>query len=349
MYCSRDHQIKDLLRHRSQCGRETSGSASSPSTPETRTVSVIVFPVDAPSPRITRLGYLVREDPKNSGEEFHIINFRSILHAPRTTAFPIGGTESTTPPSRLYIAFDASLDESDSSSNRCVQALTRGQSKRRWWGQLIGYRAREEADRDLTQFVDVSQEDVRKFTEYFKHGGDPPFAVQWNQSNRFEAMLRAAMMMEAMMASARSSQAQDSQRFGEVTEEEESEGPSPAIRHHGAAAEPEASQQPRTSREDLEKVVSDVRVAITEGFAQERVAIREIVATETKNAMLVVVGVAFAAYAGWCLLVLPLVALLDAILAGIRVLFMAIVHALIAANVALAGMCWRGFMSLLSK
>ncbi|KAI9056563.1 hypothetical protein FKP32DRAFT_1682498 [Trametes sanguinea] len=212
-----------------------------------------------------------------------------------------------------------SLDDSDSSPNRCVEALTRGQSARRWFGQLIGYRAREESGRDLTQFVDVSRKDVSKFTEYFKRGGNPPFAVQWSQRNGMGEMLAA--MMAAMMTSERASYAQDSQRPSDDAPndgDEQSSGQSSPAMH-------EASQPLGVSRNDLEKIASDVRVAISERFFQERMAIREIVATETKNAMLAAVGMAFAAYASWCLLVLPLVALLGTVLKGIRAMSMLIV------------------------
>ncbi|CDO68691.1 hypothetical protein BN946_scf184652.g18 [Trametes cinnabarina] len=300
-------------------------------------VSVVVFPVDEPLPKITEVECLVTQDSDNPGEEKHHFPFRRFFRTPRSMiiAFAIGPVESTYPPSGLYLAFSLSRD--DSSTNVSVRESTGGRAKRQWEGTLVGYRAREDEDRDLTQFMDVSPQDIAKFVEYLKSDGEPRAIVRWQSAPGSIGEALLAMMAESLASGA---QAEDSER---PAARQHDEGPVNDATTAPAAPVPQPAQ---LSRDDLDKIAADVRIAINETLALERTTTRAIIAEETKNALLFALTVAFGAYVAWCLLVLPLAALTSTIFQGICAVLVLIYEAFRSSILAIGQMCWAACISL---
>ncbi|KAI0650626.1 hypothetical protein C8Q79DRAFT_893570, partial [Trametes meyenii] len=185
-YCSRVHQLNDARRHqRSQCQRTTQPtSASSRTSPETRTISVLLFPTDEPTPRIVRTECKIdATDPSRPGEEHHTIDFQTLLRpTSAVVSLPVAPVErrppALGPPTRLYLAFDdsfalpptgawASAGSGGARLNRAAERLTAGAAHVRWRGALLGYRAREPAA-GRTQFEDVTMADLPAFVAFLR-------------------------------------------------------------------------------------------------------------------------------------------------------------------------------------
>ncbi|KAI9000896.1 hypothetical protein BD414DRAFT_15750 [Trametes punicea] len=165
-YCGQHHKFQDYPRHAAQCG------IASATTLERRMLKVLLFPADEDSPKVLETECQIKDDSDNPGQKEHHISFRALLQTSTVVAFPVGPIEQTSPPSRLYVALDFPPDD-DAPRNRAAQRLAGGQSHPLCRGTLLGYRACEPV-RSLTQFMDVSLQDVPAFTAFFKRRERPP-------------------------------------------------------------------------------------------------------------------------------------------------------------------------------
>ncbi|KAI0720250.1 hypothetical protein C8T65DRAFT_8435 [Cerioporus squamosus] len=158
----------------------------------TRSVDMLLFPVDADSPRIVRVHYDAQTDHYD-GEESHDIDWKPLLGDNAAfTSLPIGSVEMrpgiTSMPltsSRLYLAFNDCFAIDGSPINRCAEQLTGGSSSTEWRGNLVGYCAREPAD-TLTQFLDVSMSDLAQYVRFLKYHGGPPTPVDESEEESVE-------------------------------------------------------------------------------------------------------------------------------------------------------------------
>lgn len=160
--------FQDVQRHRTA---ECTGEPSAKRDTGARRVTVLVFPPFQLSPRVVQLDCQVQDGP---GEEVHSIDWQSQLNGPFTSQ-PVGLHESLSRhphPTRLYLAFSDCFAIDGSPLNRCAAQLTAGLSHVEWGGTLIGYRAREPAS-TLTQFFDVSMDDLPAFTKFLREYGAP--------------------------------------------------------------------------------------------------------------------------------------------------------------------------------
>ncbi|KAJ8464011.1 hypothetical protein ONZ51_g9876 [Trametes cubensis] len=137
-----------------------------PDVPE-QMLSVLLFPAGANTPQLVQTKLQIQDDPDNPGEKKHAVDFESFLHTSTTVHIPFGPVcESTSPPSRLFLAFDSTLDDDDAPRN-----------------PVIGYRAREPVN-DFTQFMDVSLADVPAIASFLRSRKLPEYRMQWRQRGK---------------------------------------------------------------------------------------------------------------------------------------------------------------------
>ncbi|KAI0375761.1 hypothetical protein BV20DRAFT_14689 [Pilatotrama ljubarskyi] len=171
-YCSLRHQLEDVLRHEAQCRPPTPPPVSQAGL---HSHSVLLFPTDEDAPRIVQLECRTGAESQMPGERDHHIHLASLLgeNPYSWTLVPVGSIEPTTPPTRLYLAFNDGPSMGHLPNNRPAQRLTAGHSHPvEWRGTLVGYRLREPGSL-VTQFLDVSMSDLPAFTAYLKEHGTP--------------------------------------------------------------------------------------------------------------------------------------------------------------------------------
>ncbi|KAI0660867.1 hypothetical protein C8Q70DRAFT_932529 [Cubamyces menziesii] len=159
---------------------------------QTRMLKVLLFPPDEDAPRVVETECEIYTDEDvNQGEETHEVRIGTTLLGTSTvTAIPIGpiafsadSSNGSGPPTRLYLAFDASIQGPTSSQplNRAALRINDdGQPHRPWWGPLVGFRAREPV-RTNRQFVDVGPQDVAAFATGLNSRAPPPHFLTWRE------------------------------------------------------------------------------------------------------------------------------------------------------------------------
>lgn len=143
----------------------------------TRSIDVLLFPSDVSSPQIVHVDCRIEGDEEYPSEESHSIDWKSLLGQDAAfSCLPIGQVEMRPgmllTPSRLYLAFNDCFAIDGSPLNLCAYQLTGGRGHTDWGGNLVGYRAREPAD-SLTQFMDVSMNDLAAFVRFLEDHGAP--------------------------------------------------------------------------------------------------------------------------------------------------------------------------------
>ncbi|KAI0352823.1 hypothetical protein OH77DRAFT_1408127 [Trametes cingulata] len=171
-YCSVRHKNEDAQHHRAQCRIPTP-----PPLPQTglHSHSVLLFPTDEDAPRVVQLECRTGQESQIRGERDHHIHLASLLgeNPYSWMLVPVGSIERSTPPTRLYLAFNNEAHMTRLPRNRSAQRLTEGQPRPvEWRGTLVGYRSREPGS-EVTQFVDVSMNDLPVYTAYLKEHGTP--------------------------------------------------------------------------------------------------------------------------------------------------------------------------------
>ncbi|KAJ8457189.1 hypothetical protein ONZ51_g11682 [Trametes cubensis] len=149
-------------------------------------LSVLLFPAGANTPQLVQTKLQIQDDPDNPGEKKHAVDFESFLHTSTTVHIPIGPvSESASPPSRLFLAFDNTLDDDDAPRNPGIQKLMGGGPGYPvpMRGAVVGYRAREPVD-DFTQFMDVSPADVPTIASFLRSRKLPEYRMQWRQRGK---------------------------------------------------------------------------------------------------------------------------------------------------------------------
>ncbi|KAI0660862.1 hypothetical protein C8Q70DRAFT_749206 [Cubamyces menziesii] len=182
-YCSRDHQRKDFVHRLCEC------QPASPSEPSSnakkRQLSILLFPVEEDTPKVVQTEIEIGPDPERPSVKKHLLRFQDFLHCPKSVHMPAGPATSTSPRSRLFLAFDPNLDDDDAPQNRAIQKLL-GDGPGfplPLRGVVVGYRAREPA-REFTQFLDVSLKDVSAFTSFLRKRELPESCFQWYHLGR---------------------------------------------------------------------------------------------------------------------------------------------------------------------
>ncbi|KAH9899748.1 hypothetical protein C8Q73DRAFT_332945 [Cubamyces lactineus] len=161
-------------------GRPLSSTGSGPSE---RMLSVLLFPAGGATPQVVQTEIQVQDDPNNPGEKKHAVDFESFFHTSTTVHIPIGPvSESTSPRSRLFLAFDNTLDDDDAPRNPAIQKLMGGGPGYPvpMRGTVVGYRAREPVD-DFTQLMDVSLADVPAIASFLRSRKLPEYSMRWRQ------------------------------------------------------------------------------------------------------------------------------------------------------------------------
>ncbi|KAH9899753.1 hypothetical protein C8Q73DRAFT_663359 [Cubamyces lactineus] len=228
-YCKKAHQLRDKIRHDTECYGGPSTDSPSPEARttrppgvRTRMLKVLLFPPDEDAPRVVETECEVyTDDSINQGEERHKIRIgTTLLDTSTVTAIPIGpiafpqSNNIGAPPTRLYLAFDASIQGHSPSGprplNRAALGITDdGQPHKPWRGALVGFRAREPV-RTTRQFVDVDLQDLPAFAAGLNSRALAPYFLTWDEMPPDE-VLEDIVMRVLMEALARSRDAETSQ------------------------------------------------------------------------------------------------------------------------------------------
>ena len=280
-------------------------------------LKVLLFPLDEDAPRVVETECEIYTDEDvNQGEETHEVRIGTTLLGTSTvTAIPIGpiafsadSSNGSGPPTRLYLAFDASIQGPTSSQplNRAALRITDdGQLQRPWRGPLVGFRAREPV-RTHRQFVDVGPQDVAAFATGLNSRAPPPHFLTWREMPPDEVLedIMVRVLMEALSRDAEASRARDAspasagvgrRDSGREPDVGPQQGPRPERRPQGVQAE----RRDRDNDDLVRTLMAELRLFVQEQLAREREVLRTAVAEQTKEALLNALGLGIAAYCTW--------------------------------------------------
>ncbi|KAI0335589.1 hypothetical protein GY45DRAFT_1267854 [Cubamyces sp. BRFM 1775] len=328
-YCKRVHQVRDQGRHEAEC---TGPSTEAPSEPQSalppgvqkRILKVLLFPPDEDAPRVVETECQIYTDEnENQGEEKHEVQIGTTLIGTSTvTAIPIGpiafSSDSDTPPTRLYLAFNASIQgQSSQPFNRAALGATHdGQPHKPWRGPLVGFRAREPV-RTARQFVDVGLQDLPAFARDLNSRAPAPYALTWREMPPDEVLedIMATIMMEALRrdAQARETRAASATRERPAQATHADNGPDVGLGSQ-PGPRPERQSQPDEQRARdnavlVHMLMAELRPFMQEQLAQDRETLRAVIAEQTKEALLTALSLGFIAYCTWRLVVVPVLSL----------------------------------------
>ncbi|KAI0335586.1 hypothetical protein GY45DRAFT_812677 [Cubamyces sp. BRFM 1775] len=172
-YCSREHQIADIGRHKGNCINPPREQAvdHSPSQLhcEERKVDMVLFPANGLPPMVITLDCYAWMSPIHHGLKEEFVDLQTLLKANTIICYAVGSRRSASRRcTRLYLA--RGNVPSGGPTNMCIRRFAEERDSSVWTGDVVGFRCREPTTKYL-QYLDVNQDDISILIIHLKQFG----------------------------------------------------------------------------------------------------------------------------------------------------------------------------------
>ncbi|KAH9899755.1 hypothetical protein C8Q73DRAFT_680932 [Cubamyces lactineus] len=173
-YCSRDHQIADIMRHKTNCTNppreQTVVNSPRNLHCEERKVEMVLFPANGLPPMVIVVDCYAWMSPVHDGLKEDFVDFQTLLNASTIVCHAVGSTRRSASrhTTRLYLA--RGNFPHGGPTNMCIRRLTEGCDSSTWTGDVVGFRCREPTAKFM-QYLKVNQEDIPILVTHLKQFG----------------------------------------------------------------------------------------------------------------------------------------------------------------------------------